>query len=201
MAQVSCREAKLIDIDQLVALEQMCFDSDRISRRQFRHLVSRGNAVVLVAELEGQLLGDVVVLFNRATSTARIYSIAVDRQTRGQGIASQLVRAAEGAAWARQRAWMRLEVRKDNVASIKLFEALGYHRFGEHRHYYDDQSDAWRYEKTLRPTTGIDLQSIPYYRQSLDFTCGPAALMMAMHALEPAIEPSRKLEPGLQNNL
>lgn len=192
--QASCRTATLADVDRLVALEQQCFDSDRISRRQFRHLLGRANAVVLVIERDGQLLGDVVVLFNRATSTARIYSIAVDQQARSQGMARQLVVAAEEAAWERQRAWMRLEVRKDNVASIKLFESLGYHRFGEHRHYYDDQSDAWRYEKTLRPTAGIDLRSVPYYRQSLDFTCGPAALMMAMRALDPAIEPSRKLE-------
>jgi ribosomal protein S18 acetylase RimI-like enzyme len=191
---MNIRDAKLADVDRLVALEHQCFDNDRISRRQFRHLLTRANAAVTIAEREEQLLGDVVVLFNRATSTARIYSIAVDRQARGQGIARHLVRAAEAAAWTRQRAWMRLEVRKDNVASIKLFEALGYHRFGEHRHYYADHADAWRYEKTLRPVSGIDLRPIPYFRQSLDFTCGPASLMMAMHALDPAVEPSRKLE-------
>jgi hypothetical protein len=105
-----------------------------------------------------------------------------------------LVAAAEAAAWSRQRAWMRLEVRKDNAASIRLFESLGYHRFGEHRHYYEDHADAWRYEKTLRPVEGIELLEIPYYRQSLDFTCGPAALMMAMHTLERTIVPNRKLE-------
>ena len=77
--QASCRTATLADVDRLVALEQQCFDSDRISRRQFRHLLGRANAVVLVIERDGQLLGDVVVLFNRATSTARIYSIAVDQ--------------------------------------------------------------------------------------------------------------------------
>jgi ribosomal protein S18 acetylase RimI-like enzyme len=184
----------MADIDHLFALERACFDDDRISRRQFRHLLSRANAVVLVAEDDSRLLGNVVVLFNRATSTARIYSIAVDPQVRGQGIASRLVAAAEEAAWSRQRAWMRLEVRKDNAASIRLFESRGYHRFGEHRHYYADHADAWRYEKTLRPASGTDLLPIPYYRQSLDFTCGPAALMMAMHALDTTVEPSRSLE-------
>ena len=193
-AQAACRSALLADLEQLVALEQQCFESERIRRRQFRHLLSRANAVVLVYEREGLLLGDIVVLFNRATSTARIYSIAVAHQARGRGIARQLVKAAEDAAWGRQRAWVRLEVRKDNSASINLFESLGYHRFGEHSHYYEDHADAWRYEKTLGPAAGIELLPISYYRQSLDFTCGPAALMMAMHALHSAIEPSRKLE-------
>ncbi len=189
-----CHLAQLSELDQLMLLEEQCFETDRISRRQFRHLLSRANAVVLVATYKNQVVGDVVVLFNRATSTARIYSIAVAPQARGKGIARNLVAAAESAAWDRQRAWVRIEVRKDNLASINLFESLGYHRFGEYRHYYDDHADAWRYEKTLSPSTGNDLLPIPYYRQSLDFTCGPAALMMAMHALSPEIVPSRKLE-------
>jgi ribosomal protein S18 acetylase RimI-like enzyme len=188
------RQARLEDVDQLAELEQQCFDADRISRRQFRHLLNRGNAAILVATEGGRMLGDVVVLFNRATSTARIYSIAVAPAARGRGIARRLVSEAEAAAWSRQRAWMRLEVRKDNAASIRLFESLGYHRFGEYRDYYDDLAPAWRYEKTLRPASGMELLPVPYYRQSLDFTCGPAALMMAMHALDPGIVLSRKLE-------
>lgn len=193
-AAIRIRPAQLTDVARLAALEDQCFDSDRISRRQFRHLLTKANAVVMIAEREEHLLGDVVVLFNRTTSTARVYSIAVAPEARGQGVARELVLAAEAAAWTHQRAWVRLEVREDNAASIKLLEALGYHRFGEHRHYYADHADAWRYEKTLRPASGIDLLPIPYYRQSLDFTCGPAALMMAMHALDPALEPSRRLE-------
>ena len=35
---------------------------------------------------------------------------------------------------------------------------------------------------------------MPYYQQTLDFTCGPAALMMAMHALDPALPMERTLE-------
>lgn len=191
---VRYRAAQLEDLQQLLLLEQACFDADRISRRQFRHLLSRANAAVLVAAEGQRILGDVVVLFNRATSTARLYSIAVAPEARGRGLARKLVAEAETAAWQQERAWMRLEVRKDNTASIHLFESLGYRRFGEHREYYEDHADAWRYEKTLRPIDGIELAPIPYYQQSLDFTCGPAALMMAMQTLDPAIAASRKLE-------
>ena len=191
---IRIRPATADDVDRLGALEHQCFAADRISRRQFRHLLTKANAVVLIAEDQERLLGDVVVLLNRATSTARIYSIAVAAEARSMGLGRQLVLAAEDAAWKHQRAWVRLEVRKDNTASIRLFESLGYHRFGEHRHYYADHADAWRYEKTLRPASDTDLLPISYYRQSLEFTCGPAALMMAMHALDHRIEPSRKLE-------
>ena len=193
-SQATCRTARLDDLPALEALEARCFDSDRISRRQLRHLITRANAKVLVAVCDGELLGDVVVLFNRATSTARLYSIAVSPDARGKGVARLLVNKAEAVAWSHHRAWIRLEVRKDNSASIGLFESLGYHRFGQYHHYYEDHADAWRYEKTLRGIQQPELTPIPYYRQSLDFTCGAASLMMAMHALKPEIVPDRKLE-------
>ena len=189
------RAATADDVDTLVALENTSFEEDRISRRQFRHLVTRGNAAVLLAEdAEGHLLGDVVLLFNRGTATARLYSIAVDSGARGRGLARVLVEAAEAEAWRRERAWMRLEVRKDNAASIGLFESLGYRRFGEHADYYPDHMDAWRYEKAIDERLKPRLARVPYYRQMLEFTCGPAALIMAMKALDRSLEPDRTLE-------
>jgi ribosomal-protein-alanine N-acetyltransferase len=46
---------------------------------------------------------------------------------------------------------MRLEVRQDNSAAIRLYERLGYRRFAARQGYYEDGEDAWRYEKKLRP--------------------------------------------------
>ncbi len=36
--------------------------------------------------------------------------------------------------------------------------------------------------------------SVPFYRQSYDFTCGPACLIMAMMHYDPKVRPSRELE-------
>jgi ribosomal protein S18 acetylase RimI-like enzyme/predicted double-glycine peptidase len=188
------RTANLEDISALVTLEECCFDVDRISRRQFRHLITRGNATVLVLEQAGRLLGDVVLLFSRATSVARMYSLAIDPRMRGRGLARQLVQDAEKAAWAKRRAYMRLEVRQDNLPAIALYEKLGYRRFGEVEDYYADHTAAWRYEKSLFPELHPALRQVIWYEQSLDFTCGPAALMMAMATLKPEMIPDRKLE-------
>jgi len=182
------------DLDALVALETACFESDRISRRQFNYLLKKGNASILVADLDGMLAGDLVLLYSRATSVARLYSIAVDERMRGKGIARTLMQAAEREAWDHQRAYLRLEVRKDNHAAIRLYQSLGYRRLGEHPDYYDDHMDAWRFEKSLAPGLHPDLAPVPFYEQSLEFTCGPAALMMAFKTLDPAIEMNRRLE-------
>ena len=44
------RHATLDDIDALLKIENLCFATDRLSRRSFRHLLTRGNAATLVDE-------------------------------------------------------------------------------------------------------------------------------------------------------
>jgi hypothetical protein len=104
------------------------------------------------------------------------------------------VEAAEAEAWANERAWLRSEVRRDNEGSIRLFESMGYRRFGEYADYYSDHMSAWRYEKAIDTRLRPDLARVPYYRQTLEFTCGPAALIMAFKALDPTLAPDRTLE-------
>ncbi|AFL74165.1 acetyltransferase [Thiocystis violascens DSM 198] len=188
------RLARLSDLGALLSLENRCFETDRISRRQFRYLLTRGRAQTLVAEDDEGLLGYVLLLFSRATSVARLYSIAVLSQARGRGIGRKLVVAAEDAAWERERAYLRLEIRRDNLASQALFEGAGYRRFGILSDYYEDHMEALRYEKTLSPGLKPELKRVPFYEQTLDFTCGSSSLMMAMQALRPSLELNRTLE-------
>ena len=189
------RPATLQDLDALVALENRCFDSDRLSRRQFRYMLTRANAVTLVAvDAADGVQGYVLVLFHAGTSLARLYSIALDPQARGQGLATTLLQAAEAAAAERGCVDMRLEVRPDNAAAIALYERHGYRRFGTFDDYYEDHMEALRYEKRLIPNLRPGMVRVPYYEQTLDFTCGPAALMMAMKALDEGIELSRRTE-------
>ena len=188
------RPATPEDIDALVEIENRCFDTDRLSRRSFRHMITKAHAALLLDEEGGAVRGYVLLLFNAGTSLARMYSIAVDPQYRSRGIGRQLMLAAEQAALAQDCVTLRLEVRVDNVSSIALYESMGYRRFGFYDDYYEDHMDALRYEKRLVPSLRPDMARVPYYEQTLEFTCGPAALMMAMGALDPAIELNRRLE-------
>jgi ribosomal protein S18 acetylase RimI-like enzyme len=192
---VRIRDAGLADLDPLVRLESVSFETDRIARRQFRHMLTRGHGRILLAEGPGDApLGYVMILFSRGTSVARLYSIAVERESRGLGVARALTAAAESAAWEADRAYMRLEIRRDNLASQGLFEACGYRRFGVLSDYYEDHMEALRYEKRLGPDRKPELQRVPFYEQTLDFTCGPSSLMMAMQALKPDLVLDRTLE-------
>lgn len=188
------RPATPEDIDALVAIENLCFETDRLSRRSFRHMITKAHAALLLDEEAGAVRGYVLLLFNAGTSLARMYSIAVHPEFRSRGIGRQLMIAAEQAALAQDCVTLRLEVRMDNASSIALYESMGYRRFGFYDDYYEDHMDALRYEKRLVPSLRPDMARVPYYEQTLEFTCGPAALMMAMGALDPTIELNRRLE-------
>lgn len=120
------RYADMNDINALVDIENRCFETDLISKRQFRYLLSKGHAAIIVVEKNGILQGDVVILFSRATSVARLYLLAVMPEMRGKKLGSFLIKASEKVTWTHHRAYMRLEVRQDNAIAVALYKSLGY---------------------------------------------------------------------------
>jgi ribosomal protein S18 acetylase RimI-like enzyme len=179
------RDAVLTDVKALTELEERCFATDRMSERSFRHILTRGKAALVVDDRDGCLRGYALVLFHDNTSLARLYSICTLPEERGQGIARELLAASEERAMARGATRMRLEVHAGNTAAQKLYHEAGYREFSIYRQYYDDKGDALRMEKELAPHLARDLDRVPFYHQTLDFTCGPACLMMAMSAHDP----------------
>lgn len=184
MGNVINRNATSDDIDALVAIEEMCFDSDRISRRSFRTLITRPTARTIVAELDGMIIGYAMIFFRKGTALARLYSLAVKPHLNIKGAGTKLLEAAEKAAFDEGRIYMRLEVREDNVKAIALYERLHYRPIGRYLDYYADHTPALRYEKTLRGSVPVET-SVPYYQQTADFTCGAACLMMALKYFNP----------------
>ncbi len=189
MTTLDLRPARPDDVSALVALENATFDSDRLSRRSFLWMLTRGKAALIVAEdASGALAGYVLVLFHAGTSLARVYSLAVAAVARGQGLGERLMRAAEAAAVERQAVAMRLEVRRDNAGAIALYDRLGYRPFKVVPDYYEDHMEALRFEKVLHPTHGEGAAvDVPLFAQTTPFTCGPACLMMARAALDPDV--------------
>ena len=185
MGQVHYRQASALDLDALVTLENQCFSEDRLSRRSFRRFLDMPRDRLIVAETSAGLVGYSLVLMSAATRLARIYSIAVLPSERGQGVGEQLIAESEKEAVEAGRIVMRLEVREDNPAAIQLYRRLGYRQFGTYRDYYEDHANALRFERRIlfyEPSR--DFPAVPYYPQTTEFSCGPAALIMAMATLD-----------------
>lgn len=192
--ELMVRTATLKDLDALVKVENRCFDNDRFSRRSFRYLLTKANAETLVDEVDGIVTGYSMLLFNVGTSLARLYSFAVDPDYRGKGVGLNLLSASENIAREHDCVSLRLEVRKDNMPAVHFFQKYGYREFGMLMDYYEDHMEALRFEKELVPHLSAELGQVPYYEQTLDFTCGPCAIMMAMKTLDPSLAFDRKLE-------
>ncbi|GLQ29664.1 GNAT family N-acetyltransferase [Litoribrevibacter albus] len=200
MSCIRLRPAKLDDLTQLVELEEVCFPSDRLSKRSFRRYIQADHSNLWVAEDDNSvgLLAYGLILCHRGTRLARLYSLAVSPNARGQGLGLELLAKLEAVARERGRLYMRLEVAENNLPAIRLYQQNGYRIFGEYDDYYQDHSDALRMQKQIRTLTSDGLiRPTPWYSQTTDFTCGPAALMMAMASLTANIECSQSLELDL----
>jgi len=189
------REVSTDDLKALVKLEEAAFSNDRLSRRSFRHWIASCKCAFLVATIDNTLAGYILVIYHSGTRLARLYSIATDPRFRGRGIARRLIEAGEHAASDSGRFIMRLEVASDNRPAVALYESLGYQTFGSYRDYYDDHGDAIRMQKRIHHYRVLEVHAdLPWIRQTTAFTCGPAALMMAMRGIRADYTPSRHEE-------
>lgn len=152
---VTIRPAVPADLDALVALEHAAFATDRAERRAIRHAI-RSASMTLLAALardgsEDILVGAATLERRRTSLVARLSSIAVAPARAGHGLGSLLLDAAEADTVRHGRTRLRLEVRADNGAGIRLYERRGYVRTGSKSDYYEDGMEAWCYQKALVP--------------------------------------------------
>ncbi|MFT6389752.1 MAG: ribosomal protein S18 acetylase RimI-like enzyme [Cellvibrionaceae bacterium] len=198
-SQLQYRLARNEDLAALTTIENACFDSDRLSSRSFRRWLKAEHGILLVVERETELAFDIVayglVWCHKGTRLARLYSLAVMAAMRGQGVAEQLLQQLEMLTAEQGYLFMRLEVAKSNISAIRLYEKSAYRIFGEHSDYYQDHSDALRMQKRIRSLTSDKIHNVtPWYQQTTEFTCGPAALMMAMASLDKCVDIGQSLE-------
>jgi ribosomal-protein-alanine acetyltransferase len=149
--QLRIRTATPGDIDALDRIESRSFTRDRFPRRNLRRVLKSPATLILIAELAGAPAGYAMALFRKGASVARLYSIAVDPDFRGRGLAEKLLAEAARQAAKRGARRLRLEFRPSNSAAQRLYERAGFMLFERKPGYYDDGEDAIRMELTLTP--------------------------------------------------
>jgi ribosomal protein S18 acetylase RimI-like enzyme/predicted double-glycine peptidase len=193
--QSSVRIATVRDLDALVRLEKLGFTSDQFDRDQILYLLAEANATAFIIEHDGQVYGSAIMAWRKNSPIGRLYSIVIDPAFQGRGLGSKLLQACEDAAIEGGCERVSLEVRVDNKRALTMYERHGYGVTEPLPEYYADGSAGLRMVKTLtkRRQSGIRL-AVPYYAQTLEFTCGPACLMMAMNYHDPRLTLDRSLE-------
>lgn len=148
MPAATIRRAAMADLAELLRLEAL-FPSDRMAARTLRRFMRSPTADFWIAESATRVLGNLLMLRRRTSTTARIYSVIVDPAARGMGLGAQLVTTAEAEARRLGLARMSLEVRADNAAARAMYARLGYAETAQLPGYYDDGGDGLRLVKAL----------------------------------------------------
>ena len=141
------RESRTGDIREILELERICFHPPWTESSLILEMKDPDGRM-LTAVSGGCLIG--FCMMHRAGDQAELYQIAVRPDSRRNGAASELLRAAE--AWARGEGLTEgfLEVRASNAPAIGLYEKAGWHRLGMRKDYYvDPAEDALLYGKEL----------------------------------------------------
>ncbi len=83
------------DLDALFNLENICVKEETFHRKQLKYLLQRAKSIILVAEIDGNIIGSIIILLREYILNARIYSFNVHPEYRRKGIAK--ARRAHGA--------------------------------------------------------------------------------------------------------
>ncbi len=181
MSAIRIRLAANRHLSDLVRLETIGFEKDRFTEEQIEYLLTRAHASIFIAEIDGAIVGAAYMLWRKALTTGRLYNIVTDPGMQGKGIGGRLLQECELEAAYRGIERVTLEVRVDNTGAIGFYEKHGYTHAATMSDYYADGTTGLRMVKpvTQKVPDSVRLR-IPYYHQTLEFTCGPASLLMAL---------------------
>ena len=133
------RAATVEDLAEAARIDREEMGADGYPLYFFRQALSMFGDGFLVAMRGGDMLGEAFV-GARATDpeTAELYSIVVDKASRGQGVGRRLTAAAID--WARSKGCRRvvLTVVPENKPARAVYEALGFQIEHREENYYGD---------------------------------------------------------------
>jgi ribosomal-protein-alanine N-acetyltransferase len=143
------RPAKKEDFAHIWSLEEICFKEETFSKRQLRYLLFKAKSTVLVALMDGKLIGSVIVLLRNHILNARIYSLNVHPAYRHAGVASLLMDTALKILKEKGYEKITLEVGVNNNAAQNLYRSKGFVMDKTLYNYYKSGDDAYHLVRKL----------------------------------------------------
>lgn len=141
MEDIEIRIAELTDLDGLCNLEAATFDPAKyhmLSRRQFRYLLTKGNADILVAIYEGKIVGAAILFYRKTSRFGRLYSLAVHSSLQKRSIGRLLFEVAEKTMMQRGLKGLLCEFRQDEAQLSDFYKKMGCQPIGILKNYYAD---------------------------------------------------------------
>ena len=151
--EVVLREYRAADLNRIVLLDETCFTEEfRFEQRSMKVYAEARNAISLIAEKEGEIVGFVIVHVERVSARWRGYVMTLDvaAEYRRRGLAGHMMQAVEKLAQANGARWMELHVFTENERAIRFYARQGYERVATIPRFYGAAGlDAFEYRKEL----------------------------------------------------
>jgi ribosomal-protein-alanine acetyltransferase len=149
--EVRIEDASLKYLERMVDIEKQCFTSEAFSRQQISYLLTDYNTISLVAKINSDLAGFIILQLENQDDNVfgHIITLNVATDFRRLGVAQKMLQESENLLRTRGISECRLEVRQDNHAAIKLYKQLGYSEVGMLEHYYGKKHGLYL-KKTLQ---------------------------------------------------
>lgn len=149
MKTLQYRIVTMDELDRLCQIEQEHFNTDRLSKRQFKRFIAQG--AVWGAFLGEDFVSYCIVLSRRNSLSLRLYSIVVVTQYQGQGIWQSLLdNVIYQLLKTKAFTHLTLEVAKTNQRAIRAYHKYGFVQIGMKPQYYQDGTDALIMRKALQ---------------------------------------------------
>ena len=149
-AVVSIRQMKVEDAAAIAEMEHQTF-SDAWSEKAILDTLRNPKTICLVAEKIGKIVGYCIVY--TADDEADIARIAVLKESRRFGIASELIHALDVICWENQIQIIMLDVRVSNDGARAFYEKHGFTQDGIRENYYKNpMEDAILMSRAVIPT-------------------------------------------------
>ncbi len=124
-------------LDQLYRIEEQCFDEEAFSKRQIAYLLTDYNTIALAAKAGMDIAGFIIAQVEiDDVEYGHIVTLNVAQNYRRKGVATKLLQEMGDLLKQRSISEIRLEVREDNNAAIKLYHKLGYQTICKLDRYY-----------------------------------------------------------------
>lgn len=135
---VKIEDASLKYLDKLFEIEKQCFTNEAFSKQQISYLLTEYNTINLVAKVNDEIAGFVIMQLDSEDDKAfgHIITLNVALKFRRKGVAQRMLQEEESILKSRGISECRLEVRQDNAAAIALYKRLGYNEVGVLKRYY-----------------------------------------------------------------
>lgn len=144
------RLATVDDLSSLLTIEESCFNVDRISKRQMKYLLTRAKARCWLVSNGSTAVAYCLCFTPILGRPARLYSLAVLPQCRGQGIAAELLNKVAVNLYQAGYRRLRLEVNETNLPALKLYTKLGYKQIAKLPNYYENVNHGVRMQLDLQ---------------------------------------------------